>query len=239
MSQRDVKHRIASVKNIHKITRAMEMVAAARLRRAEQRIAALRPYARRDPPDDPAGRRRPPAARSPRMPILAEREDVEARRRSCSSPATAASPARSTRRSSAPGTRASRRGARGRAGRRVLRASAAAASRRCTFRSCELAGSYTGFTDRPGLRQRARDRRGPHHRLRRRARSTGSSSSTTATSRRSTQEVRRETLLPLQQATISRRGRPRPRTRTISTSAEAGSARSSSTSPTRTRSCSG
>ena len=44
-SQRDVKNRIASVKNIEKITRAMEMVAAARLRRAEQRIAALRPYA--------------------------------------------------------------------------------------------------------------------------------------------------------------------------------------------------
>jgi F-type H+-transporting ATPase subunit gamma len=33
------------VKNIQKITRAMEMVAAARLRRAEQRIEALRPYA--------------------------------------------------------------------------------------------------------------------------------------------------------------------------------------------------
>jgi len=45
-SQKDVKNRIASVKNIAKITRAMEMVAAARLRRAEQRIEALRPYAR-------------------------------------------------------------------------------------------------------------------------------------------------------------------------------------------------
>src|SRR5579863_1668197 len=44
-SQRDVKNRISSVKNIQKITRAMEMVAAARLRRAEQRIGALRPYA--------------------------------------------------------------------------------------------------------------------------------------------------------------------------------------------------
>jgi F-type H+-transporting ATPase subunit gamma len=44
-SQRDVKRRIDSVKNIRKITRAMEMVAAARLRRAEQRIAHLRPYA--------------------------------------------------------------------------------------------------------------------------------------------------------------------------------------------------
>jgi F-type H+-transporting ATPase subunit gamma len=45
VSQRDVQNRIASVKNIQKITRAMEMVSAARLRRAEQRIAALRPYA--------------------------------------------------------------------------------------------------------------------------------------------------------------------------------------------------
>jgi F-type H+-transporting ATPase subunit gamma len=44
-SQRDVKNRIASVQNIRKITRAMEMVAAARLRRAEQRIEQLRPYA--------------------------------------------------------------------------------------------------------------------------------------------------------------------------------------------------
>jgi F-type H+-transporting ATPase subunit gamma len=42
-SQRDVQDRIGSVKNVQKITRAMEMVAAARLRRAEQRIEALRP----------------------------------------------------------------------------------------------------------------------------------------------------------------------------------------------------
>jgi F-type H+-transporting ATPase subunit gamma len=41
-SQRDVKRRIDSVRNIRKITRAMEMVAAARLRRAEQRIAHRR-----------------------------------------------------------------------------------------------------------------------------------------------------------------------------------------------------
>ena len=44
-TQADVKNRINSVKNIRKITRAMEMVAAARLRRAEQRIDAMRPYA--------------------------------------------------------------------------------------------------------------------------------------------------------------------------------------------------
>jgi F-type H+-transporting ATPase subunit gamma len=44
-TRKEVKNRIASVKNVHKITRAMEMVAAARLRRAEQRIDHLRPYA--------------------------------------------------------------------------------------------------------------------------------------------------------------------------------------------------
>jgi F-type H+-transporting ATPase subunit gamma len=45
-TQKEIKGRIGSVKNIQKITRAMEMVAAARLRRAEQRIEHLRPYAR-------------------------------------------------------------------------------------------------------------------------------------------------------------------------------------------------
>lgn len=44
-TQKEVKNRIGSIKNIHKITRAMEMVAAARLRRAEQRIDHMRPYA--------------------------------------------------------------------------------------------------------------------------------------------------------------------------------------------------
>ena len=44
-AQKDLKSRIGSIKNIQKITRAMEMVAAARLRKAEQRIEALRPYA--------------------------------------------------------------------------------------------------------------------------------------------------------------------------------------------------
>jgi F-type H+-transporting ATPase subunit gamma len=44
-TRKEVKSRIASVKNVQKITRAMEMVAAARLRRAEQRIDHMRPYA--------------------------------------------------------------------------------------------------------------------------------------------------------------------------------------------------
>src|SRR3954469_15054080 len=43
----DLKRRIRSVTNTRKITKAMELVASARLRRAESRIAALRPYADR------------------------------------------------------------------------------------------------------------------------------------------------------------------------------------------------
>ncbi|MGO9885959.1 MAG: ATP synthase F1 subunit gamma [Solirubrobacteraceae bacterium] len=71
-SQRDVRNRINAVKNIQKITRAMEMVAAARLRRAEQRIEALRPYA------DAIRRMTRQAAQAagdvPRLPILTEHE---------------------------------------------------------------------------------------------------------------------------------------------------------------------
>lgn len=75
MSQRDVKNRIDSVKNIEKITRAMEMVAAARLRRAEQRIEALRPYA------SAIRRMTSQAAKAaenmPAFPVLAEHEEVK------------------------------------------------------------------------------------------------------------------------------------------------------------------
>jgi F-type H+-transporting ATPase subunit gamma len=73
-SQRDVKNRISAVKNIEKITNAMAMVASARLRRAEQRVAELRPYA--------AGirlmtRRAAEAAGSvPNVPLLQEHAEV-------------------------------------------------------------------------------------------------------------------------------------------------------------------
>jgi F-type H+-transporting ATPase subunit gamma len=75
MAQKEVKTRIGSVKNIQKITRAMEMVAAARLRRAEQRIQALRPYAS-------ALRRMTrqaaeAAGNIPQLPILSERENEQ------------------------------------------------------------------------------------------------------------------------------------------------------------------
>ena len=73
-STKDIKDRISSVKNIRKITRAMEMVAAARLRKAEQRIEVLRPYAdavRR------MTRRATQATQSiPDLPLLKEHESV-------------------------------------------------------------------------------------------------------------------------------------------------------------------
>ncbi len=73
-SQRDVRNRIGAVKNIQKIARALELVAAARLRRAEQRIEALRPYAN-------AIRRMTrqaaeAAGHVPSLPILEEHEQV-------------------------------------------------------------------------------------------------------------------------------------------------------------------
>jgi len=46
-SLKDLKNRIASVKSTQKITRAMQMVAAAKLRKAQDRAEAARPYAER------------------------------------------------------------------------------------------------------------------------------------------------------------------------------------------------
>jgi len=71
-TQKDVKNRIASIKNINKITRAMEMVAAARLRRAEQRIEQLRPYAQSM--RKLTRRAAEQAGGVPRVPVLVEHE---------------------------------------------------------------------------------------------------------------------------------------------------------------------
>ena len=74
MAEKELKNRVASVKNVQKITRAMEMISAARLRRAEQRIVQLRPYAsaiRR------MTRQASEAAENlPNLPILREREEI-------------------------------------------------------------------------------------------------------------------------------------------------------------------
>src|SRR5947208_6750314 len=74
-SQKDIKGRISSVKNIRKITRAMEMVAAARLRRAEQRIEQLRPYA--DAIRRMTRRATEAAENIPNLPLLQEHESVD------------------------------------------------------------------------------------------------------------------------------------------------------------------
>jgi F-type H+-transporting ATPase subunit gamma len=146
MAQKDLKSRIASVKNIQKITRAMEMVAAARLRRAEQRIEHLRPYAgaiRR------MTRQAAEASENmPRLPILHqhEREDKIGLMLVTGD-----------------------RGLAGAFNSQILRAGLRAAQEHqhegrslswyasgrrgvssLTFRGMDLSGSYVGFTDRPG-----------------------------------------------------------------------------------------
>ena len=197
MAQKDVKNRISSVKNIQKITRAMEMVAAARLRRAEQRIEALRPYAS-------AIRRMTrqaaeAAGNVPNLPILNEHESV-----------------------STVGLLlvTGDRGLAGAFNSQIIRAGVRAAAEHegegrsmswyasgrrgvssLTFRGLEVAGGYTGFTDRPSYGD---------------ARDIAQNLMTAYVDGEVdqveiiyngyisplTQEVTRETLLPLQQATI-------------------------------------
>ena len=198
LSQRDVKGRISSVQNIRKITRAMEMVAAARLRRAEQRIAALRPYAgairrmTRQAAEAAGGEIRG-------LPILQQHEQE---------------------RSVALLLVTGDRGLAGAFNSQIIRAglraagehegqgrqvSFYAAGRRgvstLTFRGREVGGQYVGFTDRPGFAN---------------AREIADDLTTAYIDGQIdrveifyngyvsplTQEVRRETLLPLQQATI-------------------------------------
>jgi F-type H+-transporting ATPase subunit gamma len=145
-SQRDVKNKIASVKNIQKITRAMEMVAAARLRRAEQRIAALRPYA------DALGRMTRQAADAAgaealRLPLLREHDSEQnvalllvTGDRGLAGGFNSQIIRAGIRLSTELGEqgRGSRWYATGRRGVSSL-----------TFRGHELSGSYTGFADRP------------------------------------------------------------------------------------------
>jgi len=144
-SQRDVRNRIGAVKNIQKITRAMEMVAAARLRRAEQRIEALRPYAN-------AIRRMTrqaaeAAGRVPQLPILEEHDQV--------SKVGLLLIAGDRGLAGAFNSQIVRAGvAAGRShdsdGRRpVFFASGRRPATSLTFRGLEPAESFTGFTDRP------------------------------------------------------------------------------------------
>ncbi len=145
-SQRDVKNRIASVKNIQKITRAMEMVAAARLRRAEQRITRLRPYAE-------AIRRmthqaaQAAGAEAGSFPLLSEHEKVENVGLLLITGDRGLAGAFNSQIIRA-GVRAG-----GELAEEGLQSVWYATGRRgvssLTFRGRELSGSYTGFTDRP------------------------------------------------------------------------------------------
>ena len=181
-SQRDVKNRIASVKNIQKITRAMEMVAAARLRRAEQRIAALRPYA------DALRRMTRQAAQA---------AGAEASGCRCSA---STSPTSNVGLLLITGDRGLAGGFNSqiiRAGIRIaaelgddgLQAVWYATGRRgvssLTFRGRELSGSYTGFADRPAYADARAIADDLIDRLRRRSPGPAWRSSTTPTSPRS------------------------------------------------------
>jgi F-type H+-transporting ATPase subunit gamma len=197
-SQRDVKNRISSVKNVQKITRAMEMVAAARLRRAEQRIAALRPYAE-------AIRRmthqaaQAAGAEVASLPLLAEREQessVGLLLVTGDRGLAGGFNSQIIRAGIRTGTELSEQG-RG----TVWYATGRRGVSSLTFRGRELAGAYTGFADRPGYAD---------------ARGVADDLMTAFVDGRVdrveilynayisplTQEVTRETLLPLSQAAI-------------------------------------
>jgi len=134
------------VKNIQKITRALEMVAAARLRRAEQRIEALRPYAE-------AIRRmtrqaaRDAGAEASRLPLLTAHESESNVGLLLITGDRGLAGAFNSQIIRA-GVRAG-----GELAEQGLQSSWYATGRRgvssLTFRGYQLGGSYTGFADRP------------------------------------------------------------------------------------------
>jgi F-type H+-transporting ATPase subunit gamma len=73
-STQDLKRRVRSITNTRKVTKAMELVASARLRRSQMRIEGMRPYADRML-ELMAGVSQ--AAGAVRLPLLEQRENVE------------------------------------------------------------------------------------------------------------------------------------------------------------------
>jgi F-type H+-transporting ATPase subunit gamma len=197
MAQKDVKNRISSVKNIQKITRAMEMVAAARLRRAEQRIEALRPYAS-------AIRRMTrqaaeAAGNVPNLPILNEHESVSTVGLLLVTGDRGLAGAFNSQIIRAGVRTAAEHESDGRS--MTWYASGRRGVSSLTFRGLEVAGSYTGFTDRPSYgdaREIAQDLMAAYV--------DGAVDQVDIIYNGYisplTQEVTRETLLPLQHATI-------------------------------------
>jgi F-type H+-transporting ATPase subunit gamma len=75
-SVQDLKRRIRSIRNTRKITKAMELVASARLRRAQARIEAMRPFADRMMELMIGTARASSSVRG--LPLLQRRDDVQA-----------------------------------------------------------------------------------------------------------------------------------------------------------------
>ena len=97
-SLKDMRVRIASTKATQKITKAMQMVAASKLRRAQTAAEAARPYAEKM--DAVISNIASAAAGSPGAPVLLGRHRQATRCICCwSAPASAACPAPSTPRS--------------------------------------------------------------------------------------------------------------------------------------------
>jgi F-type H+-transporting ATPase subunit gamma len=196
-TQRDIKGRIASVKNIQKITRAMEMVAAARLRRAEQRIEVLRPYAaaiRRM-----ARRASQAAEHIPSLPLLAERETINRVGVLLVTGDRGLAGAFNSQIIRAGNARKRELDAEGRE--TIWYASGRRGASSLQFRGFEVAGIYSGFTDRPAYqnaRQIADDLIAAYVEGRVDRVEVFYNGFVSAL----TQEVRHETLLPLQQAQL-------------------------------------
>src|ERR687894_2006784 len=144
---KDIRGRISSVKNIRKITRAMEMISAARLRKAEQRIEALRPYA--DALRRMTARASQAADNIPNLPILQEKENVETvgillvtGDRGLAGPFNSQIIRAGNRRAAELQSD----------GKRVLwYVSGRRGLSSLEFRNLEVGGSWTGFTDRPAF----------------------------------------------------------------------------------------
>ncbi len=143
-STQDLKRRVRSISNTRKLTRAMELVASARLRRAQQRIESMRPYADRML-ELMAGTAQ--AAGAVKLPLLDRRESIKT---IAIVPVTGdrglagAFNAQVLRRAFALQREAEAEG-------KTVRffTSGKKAQSTVRFRGFDLAGSWTGFSDRP------------------------------------------------------------------------------------------
>jgi F-type H+-transporting ATPase subunit gamma len=144
-SQRDVRNRISSIKNIQKITRAMEMVAAARLRRAEQRIESLRPYA--DAIRRMTRQASEAAGNVPRLPILTEHDQIKTVGLLVVAGDRGLAGAFNSNAVRAGVAAGREHAAEGRSA--VYYAAGRRPTSSLTFRGLDVADSFTGFSDRP------------------------------------------------------------------------------------------